>query len=293
MAEWEKALSLEPDNVEAGKLLDFARSKLPDPPPESTLRNERITEPVLSVMLSNAGQDGWEADEPTSRQSPSDLTAQLLHAEREAAEKTGRFRANRPTVESAIPGILAQITSPGWMPPSQREEGAPDELFPDEDTRRLGSEPHGSGSTRVPSFTDVPTSDSASDARRRASELADRCRLEYDRGSFEAAAAAAEEALKEAESVPEPGIPEVIGPARLLFERVFESYLGPTHSIPVFSMTPDVLARLDLDSRAGFLMSRGDGVMTIDHLLEIAAMPRFDALRILATLLRAKALKLL
>jgi hypothetical protein len=56
----------------------------------------------------------------------------------------------------------------------------------------------------------------------------------------------------------------------------------------VLRATADVaaLAVRPLDHRAGFLLSRIDGNVSIETLLEIAAMPRFDSLRTLSALLR-------
>jgi hypothetical protein len=201
-------------------------------------------------------------------------------------------------VESPIPGLLAQITDPDFSSPEheheheheyERDEAAPHAaLF--EDTRRVGSEPY-ILTSRVPMAAAAPTTDRATDMRLRASELVDRCRGQLERGNLEAAAASAEAALREGERAPSPGIPEVIGPARSLFETAFEALVGPPQGIPVPAMSSAALAGQELDHRAGFLLSHMDGDLTVDGLLDVAGMSRFEVFRILAGLLRAKAIR--
>lgn len=49
---------------------------------------------------------------------------------------------------------------------------------------------------------------------------------------------------------------------------------------------------LNLDHRAGFMVSRVEGSTTVEELLEICGMPRLDALRILHDLVKQKVVKL-
>jgi hypothetical protein len=201
-------------------------------------------------------------------------------------------RVRNPTLESPIPQLLAQITSPEWEPPAERDEGAPEAPVFGDETRRLGSEPHMTDDGRVPQTLDVPSRDHATEMRVLASELVDRCRTMLEHGRIEAAVAAAESALREGERAPPPGISEVIEPARPLFERTFEAYVGSMDQVPILAISEGVLSTQGLDHRAGFLLSRIDGLMTIEHLLDIAGMPRFEALRILAALLRSKTIRI-
>jgi hypothetical protein len=281
--EWQEALVLDGRNSEARTLIDFVSQKLAVQD-EVSHADQRITEPVIPTF-----------DDFISKKRPGDtdehssfLTA--LDAGFEDPTRVGEPPPQRhPTLESPIPQLLAQITDPTWSGPAEREEAAPDiPLF--EDTRRLGSEPHNM-SGRVPFIAEQPTADSGTEFRARAAELVDRCRRQLEIGNLEGAVAAAESALREGERAPSPGIPEVIGPARSLFETAFEAFLGPTQGIPVHSMSAAALATQGLDHRAGFLLSRIDGAITIEGLLDIASMPRFEALRILAGLLRVRAIR--
>jgi hypothetical protein len=289
IVDWHEALALDPGNKEAHTLIEFVQRKI-SAEGEAAINeaSSRPTSPAMEIP----SYDDWNEEEATASHSAvmPEMSADDIESLEEDAP-TGTHQARRHTVESPIPKILASITDPDWKPPSMREEAAPDaELF-DEDTRRLGSEPHVTPVGRVPEIQ-RPSEDSAREVRLRASELVDQCRGYLERGNLEAAAVAAEAALREGEHAPAPGIPEVIEPARALFERAFEGFIGPATGVPVTAMSPGALTGQDLDHRAGFLLSRIDGTMSIEALLDIASMPRFEALRILASLLRVKAIRL-
>lgn len=64
-----------------------------------------------------------------------------------------------------------------------------------------------------------------------------------------------------------------------LVMRAYEQIIGRLDAVPRYGK-----AGPDLDSRSAFLLSRIDGAMTIDDLLDISGMPRRDALRVLARL---------
>jgi hypothetical protein len=54
--------------------------------------------------------------------------------------------------------------------------------------------------------------------------------------------------------------------------------------VPTIVMLPDDLKRLPLDHRAGFLLSLMDESIDLETLVEVSAMPRKDALRIVRDL---------
>jgi hypothetical protein len=49
---------------------------------------------------------------------------------------------------------------------------------------------------------------------------------------------------------------------------------------------------LGLDHRSGFLLSRIDGLSTVDELLDVCGMPRLEALKTLSELLERGAIRL-
>ncbi|MCC6996225.1 MAG: hypothetical protein IT370_16570 [Deltaproteobacteria bacterium] len=71
-----------------------------------------------------------------------------------------------------------------------------------------------------------------------------------------------------------------------LLSAIFEAFIGPTSQVPAICVPVHQLGAGDLDHRAAFLLSRIDGALTIEEILDIAGMPRFDALRLLAQLVR-------
>ena len=289
VSEWEQALAWDSANTEARTLIEFVNRKLLTDEEEGD-PDRRNTDPVLPRFQDAAllGEEELGIHDAPTRIAPDAIE----HVDDDAP--TGPHeRVRSPTVESPIPQLLAQITSPGWEPPAERDEGAPEAPVFGEDTRRLGSEPHEGGTVRVPQVIDIPSGGHATEMRVLASELVDRCRAMLERGNLEEAVGAAESALREGERAPPPGIGEVIEPARPLFERAFEAYVGPVDQVPILAISEGVLASQGLDHRAGFLLSRIDGLMTIEHLLDIAGMPRFEALRILASLLRSKTIRVL
>jgi hypothetical protein len=289
VAEWEQALAWDSANTEARTLIDFVQRKLLAQE-EQADPDRRNTDPVMPAFQDAAllgeeelgiydsptvvapGGDGVDDDAPTGPHE----------------------RVRHPTLESPIPQLLAQITSPEWSPPTERDDGAPEAPVFGEETRRLGSEPHMTEPSG-PALMDLPSDDHdhAAEMRALASELVDRCRTLFERAKFEQAVAAAESALREGERAPPPGIAEVIEPARPLFERVFAAYLGSLEQVPILAISEGVLTTQGLDHKAGFMLSLVDGMMTLEHLLDIAGMPRFEALRILASLLRAKTIRML
>jgi len=304
VTEWEQALAWDAANSEARTLIEFVQRKLLADEDQGD-PDRKGTDPVLprfedAALLGEEELGLYDAV-------PTELTHEDIIDE---DAETGRHEHVRtPTLESPIPQLLAQITSPEWRghgeaPPAndeweheapperaERDEGAPDVPVFGEETRRLGSEPHQTEGGRVPQTIDLPSEDHATEMRVLASELVDRCRTMLEHGRTEAAVAAAESALREGERAPPPGISEVIEPARPLFERAFEAFVGAMDQVPILAISEGVLATQGLDHRAGFLLSRIDGLMTIEHLLDIAGMPRFEALRILSSLLRSKTIR--
>ena len=63
-----------------------------------------------------------------------------------------------------------------------------------------------------------------------------------------------------------------------------ESWARTAVGVLVVQMSVDNLKRLPLDHRAGFLLSRIDGSIDLETLVEVAALPRHDVLRMVRDL---------
>ncbi|MBI5496446.1 MAG: hypothetical protein HY904_15595 [Deltaproteobacteria bacterium] len=69
--------------------------------------------------------------------------------------------------------------------------------------------------------------------------------------------------------------------------QMYLSKLGPLERTPRMRMTADQVIWLNLHHKAGFLLSRVDGMSSFDDILSLSAMPRLETVRILAQLLSA------
>lgn len=69
---------------------------------------------------------------------------------------------------------------------------------------------------------------------------------------------------------------------RTIAEGRLAKQLAPLDRVVVLLVPLHPLMSSELDHRTGFLLSRVDGVTTIEDLIDLAGMPRADALRILS-----------
>jgi hypothetical protein len=79
---------------------------------------------------------------------------------------------------------------------------------------------------------------------------------------------------------------------RQVLEQMYCAKLGSLHQRPEVSVSGDQLRWLSLDHRAGFLLSLIDGSSSVEELLDISGMPRFEALRTLCDLLEQNVITL-
>lgn len=224
----------------------------------------------------------------------------------EAGEHTAPSR--RDTLESPIPQFLAALTE------RKSERTAVPTLLDDSPTPRTfmtdlssselewgvarastggktGKMPTTEESLAPDTLEDLPVN--AEDIRASASELIAECRAALNDNRPAPAAMAAEMALQIAERAPPPGLDDLIDPSRALFERAFRAFMGNPHACPIRSVATESIADHGLDQRAAFLMSRLDGMTSIADLIDSSGMPRFDAVRVLSALRRAKAIDIL
>ncbi len=66
---------------------------------------------------------------------------------------------------------------------------------------------------------------------------------------------------------------------------IFQGYLGDLERTPVLAKPLHELAKTPISPRAAFLLSRVDGALTIDEILDVSGMPRLEAYRYLCQLL--------
>jgi hypothetical protein len=63
-----------------------------------------------------------------------------------------------------------------------------------------------------------------------------------------------------------------------------EAWARTVRGVPVVVMSAELLKRLPLDHRAGFVVSMMDGLLDLDTLVEVASMPRDEVLRVVRDL---------
>lgn len=79
---------------------------------------------------------------------------------------------------------------------------------------------------------------------------------------------------------------------RRMLERAFAGRIGSLEQVPSLAIALHGLRGRSLDHQAGFLLSCVDGVSTLEVLLDLSAMPRLDALRLVARLVEGGILRL-
>ena len=200
--------------------------------------------------------------------------------------------AHGATLESPIPGFLASLTAVDSDKPTSGSfpEAPPDGEWAQVDTRRVladeGAEPNKDGQGPADTWKDLPIQ--VDNLQASARGLLDECRAALRDGRPDRAALAAEMALQLREQAHSPEVDGIVDARRLLFERAFCACIGDMRSAPICAIPSDVLDAYGFDHRAAFLMSRMDGALSMGELLDIAGMPRFDALRLMAALRRAQ-----
>ncbi|MBK8480129.1 MAG: hypothetical protein IPL40_02970 [Proteobacteria bacterium] len=77
---------------------------------------------------------------------------------------------------------------------------------------------------------------------------------------------------------------ELLARCRQELVRQYERVLVDLHAVPALQVPPQQVLWQKLDHRAGFILSRVDGVLSYEDILDISGMSHFEACRILAQL---------
>ena len=118
--------------------------------------------------------------------------------------------------------------------------------------------------------------------RRRITALLDRAVKWEQAGDSERAVCAVDLALNED---PNSALGQkLITRNRDTIQHVFQSYLGDMERQPQLAKPLHELSSAPISPRAAFLLSRIDGTLTIDELLDVSGMPRLEAFRHLCQL---------
>lgn len=199
----------------------------------------------------------------------------------------GRGVPSRPPADVAISSISRVSIA---LPPDPLARATPDEPEPQAET--VPDEPVTAGPTDPVTRMLLERLEDEKPARRGDEEsrrervlwLIEYAQSEYIGGDYQTAVAALDLALDEA--------PDSVSVQILIEERahslieIYASYEGDPSAVPALAMTPQEYGQRALDSHAAFLLSRVDGMLTIDDLMTVSGMPVLEAHRHLCNLLR-------
>ncbi|MEQ1748391.1 MAG: hypothetical protein ABL974_03145, partial [Prosthecobacter sp.] len=117
--------------------------------------------------------------------------------------------------------------------------------------------------------------------RRRITTLFERA-IEWSRTELDRSVAAIELALSEDPS--SALAQKLIHRNRDTMQTVFQSFLGDLQRTPMLARPLHELAKAPISPRAAFLLSRVDGTLSLDEILDVSGMPRLEAYRYLCQL---------
>lgn len=258
LAEWESVLRLDPQHMQAGRLVDFGRQRAreietgehSEPAERDTLESpipqflaaltERRTDPALKAVGST-----WEGLR----------LSDTFDGRETLIPQSGESRALTPGSRELPTGMDLDET---WAP----------------DT-----------------VEDLPVD--VEGLRASAEQLVAECQTALDESRAGAAALAAELVLELCEHAPPPGVDDIVEPSLALFERAFRTFIGNPLACPLRAVPTESLCDHGFDERAAFLMSRMDGMTSLADLVDGSGMSPLEAVRVLAALRRAKVVDLL
>lgn len=238
--------------------------------------------------------------DPADPQAP-----RLLEYVRRKVESADAVRGRRETLESPIPEYMAPLTTESGerrLTAAALGQGVVVAAFHQEDTRRVErSSPVEERYTTADTLKEFPalvsatepSTDAPDDADERVRDLIRQCREALRDHRMDDAAMLAEVTFELADGSPSPSLEGLLQSALAIFERAFLGYIGDARATPIRAVPAEKLAELGFDNRAAFLMSRVDGLISVGDLLHVTGLPRFEALRLVAALLRARAIEIL
>ena len=300
---WQEAATAAPKDPRVRSLLAFARARVRE---RDTCSAPQVARDTLESPIPGflASLTVVEADEPASEGEWGRVdTRRVLAGTSEiAAHEAGQGARDAADTWKEIPIQDDDMgTLKGFAPPFGTPPATPAPSLPPSGTSGPAPSPSHPLATLAPSRSASPSPPAmvrgeqssppphATKLRDGARGLVDECKAALKEGRAESAALAAELALQLGEQGGSSGVDGIVDSTRSLFERAFCACIGDMKYAPIRAIPSEELATRGFDHRAAFLMSRMDGMLSVGELLDIAGMPRFDALRLMAALRRAQA----
>jgi hypothetical protein len=111
-------------------------------------------------------------------------------------------------------------------------------------------------------------------------------RERFSLGDYSGALVVAEEILED--NPDHPGALKYAESCRQVLEQMYTARIGPLDRVPFVAVPLEQLRWLNLDHRAGFVLSHIDGSCSLEQILDVSGMPTLDALRILFELVQQR-----
>jgi len=260
LSDWETALRLDPRNHQVRRLVEFAHQRETEietgqHPPAS--RRDTVESPIPQFLAALTERRSEKIRIPTADRSSSVVSETI---------------EDRETPQHDWTLMAAQMTS-----------GASD--------HERDNDRHNDAASAPDTLEDLHVQ--PDDVRASTIELIGECRAALNENRAGPASLAGELALQLSERAPPPGLDDLIAPSLALFERAFRAFMGNPHACPIRAIATETIADHGLDQRGAFLMSRMDGLTSIADLIDSSGMSHFDAVRVMASLKRAKAIDIL
>ena len=282
-------------------------SSLPSPKPLHVTRDMPSSIVPPSVPQGRLSLESFDVGEPDL---PPDInvsfTRQALTRETGARDTSTRDFADKPTQEithrppaEPDPMISAPTRELGLRPPQSSRARTEDEptmsnkpldlsAMPPEGTRAdivLPFDPIDARTAQILDAVDesAPAQEQKDDrTRRRISALLERASEWIKAGDLDRAVAAVDLALSED---PNSALAQkLIHRNRDTIMSVFQSFLGDLNRQPSLARPLHELSNAQISPRAAFLLSRVDGSLSLDEILDVSGMPRLEAYRYLCQL---------
>lgn len=215
----------------------------------------------------------WNLNEPISHEPPEDETARVL---RGAGGQSGGGGSRERLVN--VGGTRISVTPEAPPVESEADFGEildePPVLRDDGDALSLDAAGEGQGPDDAMSIIE----DGPEDVRKQMRER-------YDLGDYSGALESAEDILAADSDDPDPEAAEIRGACRDTLVQMYEARIGGFDRVPMLAIGMDEVLWRNLDPSSGFIISRVDGILTYDDIIDVSGLPRFETCRILARLI--------
>jgi hypothetical protein len=311
-----------PPAIDPFELNDFAEAMRPpleeEPAPAPEVREARVSfrdstaPPPIRAPIPAASHDEETLERPGIWPIPAtdgDVPATEFERARRAPTEDPTLKASSVEVDDGLLSFEEQTMEARRVPMSSMEDaiadlGPPPEVGgagavdPDGD-RPTQLYARGAAAARTPQTVSLPlvSTELAAELddalpgeegtpdhiKARMKWLFERASREVKAGRFPVAAVAVDLALSEH---PDSAVAQkVVHGHRDLVYEVYRHYLGDLGLVPTLAQPIDTIPVDELDHRAAFLLTRVDGVLTLEDVLDVSGMARLEAYRHLCRLL--------